>query len=172
MLRGCRRAYCVKKLVRSPTPKPTYSPTLCSGWEKVFPGIITLGLLEKIQSLMRDQQCEPEHFKDRIIFMSMYNDITWRGKGNTERFENNPQTVSEKARKFPRGHSSFLEPGSEKKWYGTYTDKPGGSWDQMAEEMMLNFSDSDHPIFRAFSAFERDELQSKGGRPKSIHFNG
>ena len=26
---------------------------------------------------MRDLQCEPEHFKDRIIFMSMYNDIAW-----------------------------------------------------------------------------------------------
>ena len=104
--------------------------------------------------------------------MSMYNDIAWRDKGSTERFEYNPQTVSGKARKFPRGHWSFLEPGSEMKWYGTYTDKPGGSWDRMAEEMMLNFSDSDHPIFRAFSAFETGELRSKGGRNKSIHFNG
>ena len=47
---------------------------------KIFPGITTLGLLEKIQSLMRDLQCEPEHFKDRIIFMSMYNDIAWGEK--------------------------------------------------------------------------------------------
>ena len=44
---------------------------------KIFPGITTLGLLEKIQSLMRDLQCEPEHFKDRIIFMSITNDIEW-----------------------------------------------------------------------------------------------
>ena len=44
---------------------------------KIFPGITTLGVLEKIQSLMRDLQCEPEHLKDRIIFMSMYNDIAW-----------------------------------------------------------------------------------------------
>ena len=118
---------------------------------------------EKFQSLMRDLQCEPEHFQDRIIFMSMYNDIARVEKGNTERFEYNSQTDAEKARKFPRGHWSFLEPGSEKKWYGTHTDKPDGSWDRMAEEMMLNFSDSDHPIFRAFSAFERGELRSKGG---------
>ena len=45
---------------------------------KIFPGITTLGLLEKIQSLMRDLQCEPEHFTDRNIFMSMYNDIEWK----------------------------------------------------------------------------------------------
>ena len=47
---------------------------------KIFPGITTLGLLEKIQSLIRDLQCEPEHFTDRIIFMSMYNDIVWKAK--------------------------------------------------------------------------------------------
>ena len=45
--------------------------------QKIFPGITTLGLLEKIQSLMRDLQFEHEHFKDRIIFMSMCNDMVW-----------------------------------------------------------------------------------------------
>ena len=34
MPRGCRQAYCVKRLIRSPTPKPTSSPTLCFAWEK------------------------------------------------------------------------------------------------------------------------------------------
>ena len=52
---------------------------------KIFLGITTLGLLEKIQSPLRDLQCEPQHFEDRIIFMSMYNDITWGEKGNTEK---------------------------------------------------------------------------------------
>ena len=99
--------------------------------------------------------------------------FAWGEKGNTERFEYNSQTVAEYPRQFPRWHWSFLDPGSEKKWYGTYTDKPDGSWDRMAEEMMLNFSDSDHLMFRAFSAFERGELRSKGGRKKSTtHFNG
>ena len=56
--------------------------------------------------------------------------------------------------------------------YGSYTDKADGSWDRMAEEMMLSFSGSDHPIFRASSASERGELRSKGGGKKSIHFNG
>ena len=134
---------------------------------KIFPGITTLGFFEKIQSLTRDPQCKPEHFKDKIIFMSMYKDIAWREKGSTERFEYNPQTVSEKARKFPRGHWSFLEPGSEKKWYGTYTDKPDGSWDRMAQEMMLNFSDSEHPMFRAFSAFERGVMKQR--REKEVN---
>ena len=42
---------------------------------KIFTGITTLGLLEEIQKLMEGFQCEHEHFKDRIIFMSMCNDI-------------------------------------------------------------------------------------------------
>ena len=75
---------------------------------KIFPGITTLGLLEKIQSLMRDLQCEPEHFKDRIILMSMDNDIEWRAKGNPERCEYNSQTVANYVRRFLRGHWSFL----------------------------------------------------------------
>ena len=90
----------------------------------------------------------------------MYNDIAWIEKGNTKRCEYKPQTVS------------FLGPGSEKKWYGIYTDKPDGSWDQVAEEMMMNFTDSVHPIFRASSVFERGELRRKGGGKKSTHFNG
>ena len=104
--------------------------------------------------------------------MSMYNDIAWREKGNTERCEYNSQTVAEYARKFPRGLWSFLGHGSEKKWYGTCTEKPDGSWDKIAEDMMLNFSVSGHPTFRASSAFERGEVRSEGGGKKSIHFNG
>ena len=63
-------------------------------------------------------------------------------------------------------------PGSEKKWYGTCPDYPDGSWDKIAENMMTNFSDPGHPIFRACSAFVRGELRSKEHGKKSIHFNG
>ena len=105
-----------------------------SGFEwKIFPGIITLVFLEKIQSLMRDLQWEPENFENRIIFMSMYNDIAWQEKGNKERCEYNPQTVANCARKFPHGHWSFLGQGSEEKGHGTYTDKSDGSWNQSAQ---------------------------------------
>ena len=139
---------------------------------KIFPGITALGLLEKIQILMTDLQCEPENFKGRIIFMSMYNDIVWHAKGHKEQCEYTSQTVADYARKFPRGHWSFLGPGSEEKWYGTYTDKPDGSWDRMDEEMMANFSRSGHPVSLASSPFEGGELRSKEGGKKSIHFNG
>ena len=45
---------------------------------KIFPGITALGLLEKIQQLLTDLQCEPE------LFMSMFNDIVWEAKKETK----------------------------------------------------------------------------------------
>ena len=52
------------------------------GWSN-FPGFTALGILEEKQTFMTEVQCEPEQFKDRIIFMSMYNDIVWGERGNT-----------------------------------------------------------------------------------------
>ena len=87
--------------------------------------------------------------------------------------QNNVNTIHRQLRiMLANSHWSFLEPGSEEKWHGSYTDKPGGSWNYSAQNMMANFSGSGHPIFRASSAFERGELRSKGGGKKSIHFNG
>ena len=63
-------------------------------------------------------------------------------------------------------------PGSEKKWYGTYSHKPNGEWDTTAEGIMLNLAESGHPKFRATGALERADIRSKGKGKKSIHFNG
>ena len=51
---------------------------------KIFP---TLGILEEIQKIMTELQCEPEQFTDRIILMYMHNDIVWTEQGNTEKCE-------------------------------------------------------------------------------------
>ena len=109
---------------------------------------------------------------DRIIFMSMYNDIVWEKKEIRKDVNTIHRQLHNMLVNFPRCHWSFSGLGSEKKWYVTYTDKPDGSWDRIAENMMMNFSDSGHNIFRAFSAFESGELRSKEHGKKSIHFNG
>ena len=49
---------------------------------KIFPGLTTVGILNQIQQMMGELQCEPENFTGRIIFMSMFNDIVWDAKGN------------------------------------------------------------------------------------------
>ena len=137
---------------------------------KIFPGHTAACILKEIQKTMDELQCEPADFPGRIIIMSMFNDIKWEAKGNNELCVNNSKTKKEYAERFPRGHWSFLGPGSEKKWYGTYDGIPSGYWSRTAEKLLLNFAGSGHPIFRSTSALERGKLRSKGRRKTTIHF--
>ena len=137
---------------------------------KIFPEFTTVGILNQIQQMMGELQCEPENFTGRIIFMSMFNDIGWDVKGNDELCINNSKTIKEYAERFSRGHWSLLGFGSEKKWYGTYDCKPDGSWNRTAEKMLQNFQRSGHQIFRCTSAMERGQFGSKGGGRTTIHF--
>ena len=122
---------------------------------KIFPGLTTIGILNQIQQMMGKLQCESETFTGRIIFMSMFNDIVWDAKGKDELCVNNSKTIKEHAERFPRGHWSFLGPGSEKKWYETYGGKLDGSWNRTAEKMLLNFAETNHPVLRCTSPLER-----------------
>ena len=131
------------------------------------------GILDEIQKMMTESKCEPELFKGRIIFMSMYNDIEWvRTRPQRKLYcEFCQKKKTEYSRRFPQGRWSFLVLGSEKKWYGTHHHKPHGEWDKTAEGMMLNFADSGHPVFRATGALERGELKKKREGKKSVHVN-
>ena len=51
---------------------------------KIFPGFTIAGILNEIQKMMRELQCDPADFKYRIIFMSTFNDIVWDAGGNDE----------------------------------------------------------------------------------------
>ena len=103
--------------------------------------------------------------------MSMFNDIVWDAKGNGEICDNNSKTIEQYARRFPRGHWSFLGLASEKKWYGTYDPKPDGSWDRTAEKMLLHCIETNQPVFRGTSVLERGKIRSKESGKKSIHSN-
>ena len=60
-------------------------------------------------------------------------------------------------------------PGSEKKWYSS-ENSPQGAWDNIAEQMLLEFAESGHPTFRATPPLSRGQLKSKGHGKLSIHF--
>ena len=51
---------------------------------QIFTGFTTLEILNEIQKMMTESKCEPEQFKGRSIFMSMYNDSEWGQRGNRE----------------------------------------------------------------------------------------
>ena len=84
---------------------------------KIFPGFTTLQLCDKINDLLSDLGQTPETFTGRILFMSMFNDISCDRKGNKDECLANAGIVKVLAKRFGIGQWSFIGPGSEKKWY-------------------------------------------------------
>ena len=50
-------------------------------------------------------------------------------------------------------------------------NSPQGEWDHIAEDMLLKFAESGHPIFRATTPLSRGKLKSKGKGKVSMHFS-
>ena len=89
----------------------------------IFTGCTTLQLVDEVLKLI-NKMGDPAQFQGRIIFMSMFNDISWRSEDNEQECESNTNFVSIYARRFAPGRWSFLGPGSEKKWYSTHIANP------------------------------------------------
>ena len=136
----------------------------------IFPGFDTLQLCDNVKSLLSKLGETPENFTGRILFMSMFNDISCGTRDNKQEFLANARLVSLYARKFGKGQWSFIGPGSEKKWYSMKEDSPQGIWDKLAEKMLIEFAESGCPIFHATTPLSRGQLKSKGHGKLSIHF--
>ena len=115
----------------------------------IFPGFTTLQLCGKVTDLLSDLGQTPETFTGRILFMSMFNDISCDEKGNEEECVANAKVVSLYATRFGAGQRPFIGTGSEKKWYSMEENSPQGIWDHVADEMLLEFAESGHLTFRA-----------------------
>ena len=59
----------------------------------IFPGFTTLQLCNKVQEFMSKMSEKTEEFTGRIIFMSMFNDISWRSQDNDQECELNANLV-------------------------------------------------------------------------------
>ena len=135
----------------------------------IFPGFTSLQLCDKISNLLSSLGQTPETFTGRILFMSMFNDISCDRYDNKNECLKNADFVKTYAKRFGIGQWSFIGPGFEKKWYPS-ENSPQGAWDHVAEEMLLKFAESGHPIFRSTTPLSRGKLKSKGKGKVSIHF--
>ena len=136
----------------------------------IFPGFTSLQLCDKISNLLSSLGQSPETFTRRILFMSMFNDISCDRYDNKDGCLKNSEFVKTFAKRFGIGQWSFIGPGSEKKWYPS-ENSPQGAWDHVAEDMLLKFAESGHPIFRSTTPLSRGKLKSKGKGKVSIHFS-
>ena len=80
----------------------------------------------------------------------------------TKKCESNARfdSLSLCAKRFGAGQWSFFGFGSDEKWYSISWDSPQGEWDRIAEQMMLTFAESTHPVFRSTSLLSRGVLKS------------
>ena len=136
----------------------------------IFPGFDTLQLCGKVKDLLSRLGETPAIFTGRILFMSMFNDISCGSKDNEQECLAHARVVSLYARRFGTGQWSFIGPRSEKKWYSIKEDSPQGIWDNIAEKMLVEFAESGCPIFPATTPLSRGHLRSKGHGKLSIHF--
>ena len=91
----------------------------------IFPGFTTLQLCDKISNLLSYLGQTPETLTGRILFISMFNDISCDRKGNKDECLANAGVVKVLARRFGVGQWSFIGPGSEKKWYSAENSPQG-----------------------------------------------
>ena len=63
-----------------------------------------------------------------------------------------------------RARTLFLGLGLEKKWYGTHIYKPNVEWDDVADIMMINFSESGRPVFSWIQCFGKRRLEEQRKR--------
>ena len=97
----------------------------------IFPGFTSLQLCDRISNLLSSLGQSPETFTGRILFMSMFNDISCDRKDNKEQCLKNAEFVKTFAKRFGIGQWSFIGPGSEKKWSPS-ENSPQGEWDHVA----------------------------------------
>ena len=80
----------------------------------VLPGASNFDIKRLSKEYLNGQT--PESFDERIKFMSMFNDIEWTKKGDTETCLHNAREVAAFATQVKPGHWCFLGPASENTW--------------------------------------------------------
>ena len=115
----------------------------------IFPGHTRLQWLREIQRTMAENRIQLAKVEDRLIFMSMYNDIDCGKAANQETCISNSHKGAAYTKRFLEGHQSFFGPGTEEVLDGTHTYKPLG--------------DSGHLTVRGTSALSPGLLKRKGG---------
>ena len=131
----------------------------------IFPGFTTLQLCDKVNDLLSNLGQTPATFTGRILFMSMFNHISCDRKGNKDECLAIAEVVKVFARRFGVGQWSFIGPGSEKRWY-SFENSPQGAWDNIAEQMLLEFAESGTSYFPCNDSHCPGVLSKSKGRGK------
>ena len=96
-------------------------------------GAHTIDIKKHIQTYLGERN--PESSEDRIMIMSMVDDIELTKKGNTETCLHTAEELAAFAPKFKPRHWCFRWPPSEKTWCNGNHNERRGQWDSAASQM-------------------------------------
>ena len=131
------------------------------------PGFSSLQIIEEIQRDLERKSIDPDEFTDRIIFMSMFNDIDWTKKRHDEIW--NAEKVKDYKIRFLQGHWTLLGPRKRSCMVNPRTLQME-KWTPQ-QKMVHRFKETGHPVFKSISSLSRGILKRKKGK-ETIHFNG
>ena len=112
----------------------------------IFPGFTTLQLCDKISNLLSSLGQSPEAFTRRILFVSMFNDMSCDSKSIEEQCSKDADFVKTFAKRFEIGQWSFIGPSSD-------------------------LQKVDIPSSRATTPIVQRKIENKGKGKVSIHFS-
>ena len=128
-------------------------------------------LYGKVTDLLSRLGETPENFTGRILFTSMFNDISCGMKDNERECWANAKVVSIYAKKFGKDNVHLLVHIPKRNgilW--KRINSPQGICDHIEEKMLVEFAESGCQIFRATTPWSRGKPKSKGHRKLSTHF--
>ena len=135
----------------------------------IFPGFTTLQLCDKISILLSSLRTNTRIFhRKNSIYVDVQRHLLWQKRKQRWMFKKCRicEGICEKIWMWVMVifWTSFWE-----KWYPS-ENSPHGAWDHVAEDMLLKFAESGHPIVRSTTPLSRRKLKSKGKGEVSIHF--
>ena len=105
----------------------------------IFPGFTTLQLCGKINDLLSDLGQTPETFTGRILFISCsMTSLVTEIKKNVWQM---PESSKYLQRDLVLDNGHLLVQVLKKKWSSGEGNSPQGAWDNIAEQMLLEFAD-------------------------------
>ena len=134
----------------------------------IFPGFNTLQLNQEVKSLLLKLDETPENFTGKIIFMSMFNDISWGSRDNEKECESNARLVSLNAKRIGKdnGHFSILAQRKSGVLSVQIVHNVNGTESQRRWWWHSQKADTQSSVPRVHCP----ELKSKGGGKLSIHY--
>ena len=146
----------------------------------IFAGFDALQLCDKVKDLLSRLGEKPEYFTGRILFMSMFNDISCGKKTMKKNVWQMPESSKylQRSLVLDSGHllvqvpkrSGILWKRTAHKEFGIYRGRNAVGIRRKCRESYSIQQNSGHLIFRATTPLSRGKLKRKGHGKLSIHF--